>query len=841
MELEQYKQQGLDLFKRFEIAVPQKKTEQVLQVGNEIGYKYIYSTSDSKYLVCCAYNASGLIHIREFPSGKCILEHRFDHFLNEMSELNADNMAIVKLEGNNNLLVKFPECDILHAFNGYMSNLKLCPDKKSFLFTIENEYYIYKSTNNIIHIDGNGHKIKEVYISGNNLYALIRYEFNIELFSLSQGKILYKIHDNYKIHDASISSDNRNFIYSARDASKDGYMKTIELETGKLVNQFYAILYNPEFEVFNNGWVFNAGKLIIYYPDKNLIKEINEGYVSKTILETTQKKYLLLIDSYRDKNYVDWNKFVVYDIDNVYDSVGIPAPIKRVDYQTRFSDIYVSPDCHLVAVCYPSKAIEFYSVGDFKTLSKIEIETNNAAISMAFSNCSRYFILSYRNQLMIYNTLDFSLTNKPITALNYYHYNKNYGLISLTNSLNAIQIRRYIDGSILLDIPGESILSSVLSLLNQKVWIEQYNGTNYYPVIIDLQNGEKKKYDVEVYHLNQIDEQYIISNLGIIHTPTGELKLNAQLNINFENSYFYSFPKYSVKVNKYAISIFENSTAILVKIITPSGSDKFGYTLTVCGDSIIYEIEYGRKVFVEKITNSDAQIMLTDLSVRKIENIDEEHFFLTTYRVNPDITDIYIYNINQLPSSTKELALEGNLYISVCDAQSQRLALSDSKICWYIDLKNPDNIFSIKEESNLGPMLFDNVLVKVSANNKLQYYNTLANNIFKCGELLATLYTLPDGFLWTIPPDTASPSGWFWTNKPEYIEVMQYVDKKCDYELLSHSSPEYIKYIELHNRQDLVMARINNPDEYNNTLANLLGKMQMQQLQQFKHTLILGS
>jgi hypothetical protein len=50
-------------------------------------------------------------------------------------------------------------------------------------------------------------------------------------------------------------------------------------------------------------------------------------------------------------------------------------------------------------------------------------------------------------------------------------------------------------------------------------------------------------------------------------------------------------------------------------------------------------------------------------------------------------------------------------------------------------------------------MLFNNVMVKISANNKLQYYNTSTNNVFKVGELLATLYTIPDGFLWTIPPD----------------------------------------------------------------------------------------
>jgi hypothetical protein len=136
--------------------------------------------------------------------------------------------------------------------------------------------------------------------------------------------------------------------------------------------------------------------------------------------------------------------------------------------------------------------------------------------------------------------------------------------------------------------------------------------------------------------------------------------------------------------------------------------------------------------------------------------------------------------------------------------------------------------------------LDNNRLIIVSEQNRIDYYNLFEDKHFKAGDHIATLFTIPDGFLWTIPADTASPEGWFWTDNPEYIEVMQYIDKKNDYELLAHSSPEWQKYIELHNRKDLVMARIHNPEEYLNNLANLQRLIQKKQLQQFKHSLMLG-
>ena len=44
------------------------------------------------------------------------------------------------------------------------------------------------------------------------------------------------------------------------------------------------------------------------------------------------------------------------------------------------------------------------------------------------------------------------------------------------------------------------------------------------------------------------------------------------------------------------------------------------------------------------------------------------------------------------------------------------------------------------------------------------------------GELLAKLHHLNEGFLWTTPPDEHAPSGWFWTDRADMLEIHEKAD-----------------------------------------------------------------
>jgi len=149
------------------------------------------------------------------------------------------------------------------------------------------------------------------------------------------------------------------------------------------------------------------------------------------------------------------------------------------------------------------------------------------------------------------------------------------------------------------------------------------------------------------------------------------------------------------------------------------------------------------------------------------------------------------------------------------------------------------------------------------------------------GEHLATLYHIKKGFLWTAPPDEASKTGWFWTDRLERVSVLKAdeEDSNCDVlandeqecpedltltddedlkwfedltltdddlewfedqndddddfnrEGLADDDQERLDYIRDHNRQDIVMSRINDPEKYQRLINYFTDKKETQALE----------
>jgi WD40 repeat protein len=81
-------------------------------------------------------------------------------------------------------------------------------------------------------------------------------------------------------------------------------------------------------------------------------------------------------------------------------------------------------------------------------------------------------------------------------------------------------------------------------------------------------------------------------------------------------------------------------------------------------------------------------------------------------------------------------------------------------------------------------------------------------------ELVATFYSLERGFLWTIPPDDKAPCGWFWTDREELIHVVECSEDGGNPRPLARDDPRRREYMSVFNRRDMVMARLNDPAEY---------------------------
>jgi len=102
--------------------------------------------------------------------------------------------------------------------------------------------------------------------------------------------------------------------------------------------------------------------------------------------------------------------------------------------------------------------------------------------------------------------------------------------------------------------------------------------------------------------------------------------------------------------------------------------------------------------------------------------------------------------------------------------------------------------------------------ILVSGGGDGQVIFTSANT----GQLLARLYMLPDqhDFLITCPPDKSFPSGMFYTNNEDYIQV-QAEDKANDSLVtLDKSDPRHTSYFNKHNLKNLILTRLKNKGQY---------------------------
>ena len=96
-------------------------------------------------------------------------------------------------------------------------------------------------------------------------------------------------------------------------------------------------------------------------------------------------------------------------------------------------------------------------------------------------------------------------------------------------------------------------------------------------------------------------------------------------------------------------------------------------------------------------------------------------------------------------------------------------------------------------------------------------------------EIVASFYSLNEGFLWTTPPDRGVPSGWFWTDRPELISVLKCNMDGSEPQALEDDDPERIAYINAHNRRDLVLSRLNDHKAYQEELNQMIGQMNYKQ------------
>jgi hypothetical protein len=77
------------------------------------------------------------------------------------------------------------------------------------------------------------------------------------------------------------------------------------------------------------------------------------------------------------------------------------------------------------------------------------------------------------------------------------------------------------------------------------------------------------------------------------------------------------------------------------------------------------------------------------------------------------------------------------------------------------------------------------------------------------GEHLATMHNMTSGYLWTTPPTRNAPCGWLHTDREDLVSVFRTREESDEIRVLADGEPDRKSYLEIYNRQDMVMNQIN--------------------------------
>ncbi|BBB48890.1 WD40 repeat domain-containing protein [Pelolinea submarina] len=86
--------------------------------------------------------------------------------------------------------------------------------------------------------------------------------------------------------------------------------------------------------------------------------------------------------------------------------------------------------------------------------------------------------------------------------------------------------------------------------------------------------------------------------------------------------------------------------------------------------------------------------------------------------------------------------------------------------------------------------------------------------------LLAKLYCVKEGYLWTTPPDEFAPNGWLHTNRTDLISLTSAAEDGKVIEYISEEDPRCKDYLQIYNDQEMVMTRLNDYERYQELLKN---------------------
>ncbi|GAX61829.1 ribosome assembly protein 4 (RSA4) [Candidatus Scalindua japonica] len=143
---------------------------------------------------------------------------------------------------------------------------------------------------------------------------------------------------------------------------------------------------------------------------------------------------------------------------------------------------------------------------------------------------------------------------------------------------------------------------------------------------------------------------------------------------------------------------------------------------------------------------------------------------------------------------------------------SYAFTVSNDMTCrqWDLESRQCVNVFKGHKAGIIG-LCYDtttNHIITGSQDGTVMFWDV------ETGSNIATLHIYKDHALWTCPQEEGMDERWFYTENPEKLKIVEQDEEGNIVNTLDPDSSERKGHIQAYNRQDMVTARISNPDEY---------------------------
>ncbi len=311
----------------------------------------------------------------------------------------------------------------------------------------------------------------------------------------------------------------------------------------------------------------------------------------------------------------------------------------------------------------------------------------------------------------------------------------------------------------------------------------------------------------------------ILGSNCIAYNPQNGLleAFNLETKIKFDYSFNYNYtqedfivyssnhPRYALYKHKLLVAEKRNSL-FLIEVFSEGADNSAKLTVSEFDSTLIMQKkkEYEIDDFIAHSHFKDS-VSINELNdVILFAGVGLDKKLLKFYKINTE--DLSYEFINEMEFFDREIDMSLSK-----SAAFMALNFEYEKNTYVLHIKEKEWLGTIENSDDLSISYFDETsnLFITNEDNNVFFYR------LKPFKYIGNLYAdLRGNFFVEILPDETSPNGWFYTNDPDKVNVLKTKPDGSEPEPLPVENEERQAFIKHHNRRDIVMRKLFEPEKY---------------------------